>query len=693
MELALWDPPGEDIKALDVHSTRACSIIPEENIQVIYKETLVNVRTNMKGGAQPIDLTEFVTPCRYRFIDCLAFVRDEVLQLVETKDLPVQAYAAISHVWASLPPEEAALTERGFFLVKCEESNDGGPISIDVLHHASLAALQEGVRYIWLDRICILQTPKAGKDDKRWQIMNMHGIYLHSRVTLVLLAGLQRFVGKREQTTWMNRAWTFQEVIVPPESKVLFVEYSQVNDVLQAAVRMLPVDHYFKILQNWWGDDKRDGSREQRGRLIVALENRTQFRRGDLSDVLNRCHTIWDFVQWRTSARQADVIFSVMGMLDITLDPSHFDKNDRFGATLAMAQEILCKDPAEHSSVDIPLWKRFRKARVDRFKEQGLWNVKTYMMSLPSIIELSELQSELEDSSVMSFTSVSKVSLEYGVQGDGDTKELEPDERIKLETLNAAVMGRVDARDAHQHILMAVNGVNHMSRTRERARRICEQIPAALIRKVSEDSVGINRPQSVFKTDNDITIGLCKRLSLVDAVNRSNTQDSKAAYIFGCALGANSVLASRRRSHVRIAVAEQLHSDAISTSEARHHDSPLSTRNDSGIGSGNNRLAEVERNLETQRDLSRSAGKKRGREDLGEDHDTEVVGKGGDDRPQKSKATGSREIDTVSAVRGVRPPHVENVGGSTASTAGSSTVRSTLRRSFRWTKALNFSSK
>ncbi|KAK7032432.1 hypothetical protein VNI00_013180 [Paramarasmius palmivorus] len=139
--------------------------------------------------------------------------------------------------------------------------------------------------------------------------------------------------------------------------------------------------------------------------------------------------------------------------------------------------------------------------------------------------------------------------------------------------------------------------------------------------------------------------------------------------------------------------AEQLHSDAISTSEARHHDSPLSTRNDSGIGSGNNRLAEVERNLETQRDLSRSAGKKRGREDLGEDHDTEVVGKGGDDRPQKSKATGSREIDTVSAVRGVRPPHVENVGGSTASTAGSSTVRSTLRRSFRWTKALNFSSK
>ncbi|KAK7036799.1 hypothetical protein VNI00_011465 [Paramarasmius palmivorus] len=542
MEVALWNPPGEEVKDFDSTLSQSSLRSTEDGLHVIYREPLADLRTDGDGGARPINLTKYVTSCRYRFIDCLAFVRDEVLQLVETKTLPVQAYAAISHVWASLPPEETALSQRGTFQVECEESNDGGPISIDVLHHTSLAALQEGAQYIWLDRICILQTRAAGKNDKRWQIMNMHSIYLHSCVTLVLLAGLQRFVGRKEQTEWMSRAWTFQEAIVPPEAKVVFVDYSLVDDTLNAVVRMLPVDHYCKLLQSG-GSDRDDGFRERRGRLIVALDNRDHFRGNDLPDIFARFHTIWDFVQWRTSARQADVVFSIMGMLDITLDPSDFDRNDRMGATLAMAQEILCKDPADNSSVDIPLWRRLSKDRVARYK--GPRNVKTYMMSLPSIIKLSELQSELDESPITSFTNAVRVSVEFGAQGDDDSRDLESDERQKLETLNFAVMGK--GGDVRQSILGIVNGVDRVSRTRKQAERMAEQIPKDLMRKVAESNMGIDdEHRNVFTTDKDIVIGLCKQLSVVNAVSGSRVPDCKATYIFGWCVQSGLWLETRR---------------------------------------------------------------------------------------------------------------------------------------------------
>ncbi|THU82865.1 hypothetical protein K435DRAFT_688175, partial [Dendrothele bispora CBS 962.96] len=171
----------------------------------------------------PIDFTDVITPCRYRFIDCLEFVKQKKLQIIETSHLPIGKYAALSHVWASLPSKEGVYAGRGSLLVKCEEHNDSGPISIDVLYHTCLAALQERVRYAWLDRLGILQTESPqGKNDKKWQIMHMHGIYFNSCITIVLPAGLQRFTTKKEDTEWIDRAWTFQEVMVAPESKVLF---------------------------------------------------------------------------------------------------------------------------------------------------------------------------------------------------------------------------------------------------------------------------------------------------------------------------------------------------------------------------------------------------------------------------------------------------------------------------------------
>ncbi|KAK7439813.1 hypothetical protein VKT23_017388 [Stygiomarasmius scandens] len=538
MEIVIWDPSSEEVKPLDTllakRLERKGGILGGE---VIYSEPLAKIR---EDNNLPIDLTDFITPCRYRFIDCLEFVEQEKLRIVETPHLPIRKYAAVSHVWASLPAREDSLNGRGFFLVKCEEHNNGGPISIDVLHHTCLAALQERIRYLWLDRLCILQTETAkSKDDKKWQILNMHGIYFHSCISLVLLAGLQRFPTKREETDWIDRAWTFQEVMVSPESKVLFIENSALSS---AGPRMLPIADYFST---WYppGDLPVHDvwQRERRNKLVKALNVREQFRRNELSDVLTRFHTIWDWVQWRKSAHQVDVIFSVMGMLDIMLDPSHFHRDDRFGATTAIAQEMLLKDPADNSCVEIPLWKRISKSRVDMFKQQRELNVKTYMMSLPSLTELANFELELEQDNVEGFASATKVSVIYGSHRNKETTKLTPDELKKLRgKVNASVWGRPE--DAFQYLLtnMEHGGVDNVSRMRQEADRISKLIPKPLMWKVAcKTGTGVYNPfYDTFKTDGDIAIGICKRLSpvpsraeRVEASIEPNSDETK--YVFG----------------------------------------------------------------------------------------------------------------------------------------------------------------
>lgn len=50
---------------------------------------------------------------------------------------------------------DGKLTVHGVFLVGCEDRNDGGPISIDVLRYTCLASLHLDIRLLWLDRLCI----------------------------------------------------------------------------------------------------------------------------------------------------------------------------------------------------------------------------------------------------------------------------------------------------------------------------------------------------------------------------------------------------------------------------------------------------------------------------------------------------------------------------------------------------------
>ena len=74
-----------------------------------------------------------------------------------------------------------------------------------------------------------------------------------------------------------------------------------------------------------------------KGQSLASLETSLNFEKSnELRD-----RGIWQSVFGRTSSRPVDMVFSIMGLFGIALDPGAFDENDRIGATIALAQAIL----------------------------------------------------------------------------------------------------------------------------------------------------------------------------------------------------------------------------------------------------------------------------------------------------------------------------------------------------------------
>ena len=155
--LVVYEPDSEKLE------DEIIEMVPDvTDGHAIYQRPLGVLARDATRGLR-IALTNFLTPKRLRFIDCMAFVEDGVLAVWEMRQLPVEQYVAISHVWRSLPPEkDAMLFTQNTFLVDCEDRNDGGPISMAVIYWTSLATLQKGIRWLWLDRLCILREGKTG---------------------------------------------------------------------------------------------------------------------------------------------------------------------------------------------------------------------------------------------------------------------------------------------------------------------------------------------------------------------------------------------------------------------------------------------------------------------------------------------------------------------------------------------------
>ncbi|KAI0667185.1 hypothetical protein C8Q78DRAFT_1105923 [Trametes maxima] len=331
--------------------------MPSFKLTTIYEASLLTLKDTT------VDLSGCATPGEIRFIDCVAAVKG-TLSICETnlnfppKDVP---YAVVSYVWCGYPTKKPSTTLPAFS-VKGAES--GEPINVRVLTQVCAAAAKEGVELLWLDRLCIMQTHK---DDKAWQIQQMHNIYQRCAVCFVLPGGIGRLASLDEDTAWIHRAWTLQELLAPPRALVLFAwahgagTYSgaatgRVEEVaprsqcaMADAVDVLQLSIAGEMS---FAQDTPGGVRDAAGRVSIpvhlfgapaapqawATMGALRLRGREAGE-----GAVWRSALMRTSSRPVDMVFSIMGLFGVALNPAHFDGDDRVGATAVLAKKILEK--------------------------------------------------------------------------------------------------------------------------------------------------------------------------------------------------------------------------------------------------------------------------------------------------------------------------------------------------------------
>ena len=190
--------------------------------------TLQNMARNILGGeaiievsldklrVEPFDITSCANLHHYRFIDAAAFTNQNLLRVIEYTELP-ERFSTICHVWRGNPLLEGQQPPLGSFGVVGAEG--GEPVSIDVVKSACYAALHYDQLLIWLDKVCVAQ---AIREDKNWQIQVMGSIYKKGDSCIIIPGGLSRLPPLEEPTSWVGRAWTLQEALLPRSTKVLF---------------------------------------------------------------------------------------------------------------------------------------------------------------------------------------------------------------------------------------------------------------------------------------------------------------------------------------------------------------------------------------------------------------------------------------------------------------------------------------
>ena len=174
---------------------------------------------------------------KYRFIDISQFLQSNQFRLLEFDETidaqgqPIfgsipsaaQPYAALSYPWRDLKVLESAPAPIGFQTTGLNPKEE--PItSIEVLTAVCTAAQNAGCNYLWMDKLCFRQDyDQEGIDDRAWHMKRMYSVYANCKVCLVAAGGMLRLPRLIDATSWINRAWTLQEALAPPEVQCLFV--------------------------------------------------------------------------------------------------------------------------------------------------------------------------------------------------------------------------------------------------------------------------------------------------------------------------------------------------------------------------------------------------------------------------------------------------------------------------------------
>ncbi|KAF8749518.1 Heterokaryon incompatibility protein (HET) [Rhizoctonia solani] len=313
-----------------------------------------------------------VKPEIYRFIECSSVIQHKLLKIREYCELPKYSYAVVSHVWdgATTNPGDNTFAVRGGAGVTAGKT----PINVRVLEEACLASLKMNLNLLWIDRLCIIQSEQA---DKKWHLKAMHSIYQCSALCIVIPDGLAQLACLNQETPWINRGWTLQEAVAPNQVQVLFAwqggeswakphieaevphyithvtkGYSAMAPlalVLDCCISgtMVLIDDITQPMVRTTNDICIFGSSHKRadathkdaspGVAMLAAVISTTLRKDE--DQIYHC--LWKCMLTRATRYPADMIFSIMGLFGVTLNPDDFSLDDYVKPAIALAKELL----------------------------------------------------------------------------------------------------------------------------------------------------------------------------------------------------------------------------------------------------------------------------------------------------------------------------------------------------------------
>ncbi|ETS77265.1 hypothetical protein PFICI_11139 [Pestalotiopsis fici W106-1] len=231
-------------------------------------------------------------PRGFRLIDV------EEKKVVRASGLGPIEYACLSYVWGNNEEFQSTKDTIGSF----GEINSLGRDSVPATIKDAITICNNhlGIRYLWVDRLCIVQDDVGPDGEKQEQIEAMGRIYNHAAVTLVAAEGdasagfpgvTRPFVPSRRHRSWniirpsrwAQRGWTYQEAMLSRRMFIfategIYFEREQLGP-LQPFTAWRPRDDYQPLYHY----------KTRYSSIVKAYTKRTL---GNEADIINAFHGI-----------------------------------------------------------------------------------------------------------------------------------------------------------------------------------------------------------------------------------------------------------------------------------------------------------------------------------------------------------------------------------------------------------------
>ncbi|PCG89079.1 Heterokaryon incompatibility [Penicillium occitanis (nom. inval.)] len=268
------------------------------------------------------------------------------------KRSPEDRYLAVSHVWSRGDEVDEALTNfKGPDLIYIETSGKPEKISWVGLKEIAQAAHELDVTWIWLDFFCIDQVDKDDLE-KGLEICIMADIYTWAHCVLVMIGGVAAVQGIKGKTAWMDRAWTLQESIVNKENTYVYMKWPRGLRFLQHPTipsiswplrfvgrvpnskldyRLVRLEHLLDISDLSSHIPQAKGMVVLDGNQSIANDSPRRALRAALSsNNMIKYAGVWRSMFMRTSSKPVDVVYSIMGIFGLQIDPFRKNRSSTF---------------------------------------------------------------------------------------------------------------------------------------------------------------------------------------------------------------------------------------------------------------------------------------------------------------------------------------------------------------------------